>query len=308
MKFNLLTALFCMAASFLCAAGAPAHAQWFEIKPAHSGKCLDASATNEGANVHQYTCHGRDNQQWRWDDQGRLVEKMTGMCLDDAGNGNVHLWTCHGASNQKWTLDSKSRLVGGREGKCLDVDRASNDDKANAMMWACHDGPNQKWTLAQSGFIIHGVKAISVSTGRAWPADSEFARYAGKVESIRTVGALPLKITTLATRGDISKTLNSWSDSIAYGTGSDDLYIKVNGSKIWPGDRYSSIDVGDLLEVNYSGKLDKDATISLWEWDLISDDDLGSATISKNLAPGAYTATVISTSEGSSYEVYFSVY
>src|SRR5688572_9884697 len=44
----------------------------YQIEAAHSGKCADIAGASllDGANIHQWDCHGRANQQWILRDLG----------------------------------------------------------------------------------------------------------------------------------------------------------------------------------------------------------------------------------------------
>ncbi|WHM40948.1 RICIN domain-containing protein [Streptomyces sp. BPTC-684] len=96
----------------------------FFFTAAHSGKCLDVEggpgATDNGDNVHQWTCHNppRSNQRWFLQEAGdgyayQIQAAHSGKCLDvEGGPGatadgtNVYQWTCLGPANtnQWWYL------------------------------------------------------------------------------------------------------------------------------------------------------------------------------------------------------------
>lgn len=64
-----------------------------------------------------------------------------------------------------------------------------------------------------------------------------------------------------------------------YGESPDDLYIRINGSKVWPGGKYASIKSQQNLAVNASATFErsKGVSIQLMEYDWGSgDDDMGS--------------------------------
>lgn len=101
----------------------------YYITAAHSGKCLDVAggteATENGANVAQWTCLGfnQTNQRWRIENRAwqknrstfTLVAVHSGKCLDVEGGiwstrnkANIHQWECLGfnQTNQRWYLIS----------------------------------------------------------------------------------------------------------------------------------------------------------------------------------------------------------
>jgi hypothetical protein len=134
----------------------------YTLAARHSGKCLDVSGANpnDGANVLQRKCHGKDNQKWQITKEGdgsyRLTARHSGKCLDVSGasgnNGaNVLQWKCHGKDNQKWQItkegDGSYRLTARHSGRCLDVSGANPNDGANVQQWDCHGKDNQKWNI-----------------------------------------------------------------------------------------------------------------------------------------------------------------
>ncbi len=87
------------------------------------GKCLDADSRDfrsNGGKIQVWDCHDGDNQQWHFDNVGRLVNGG-GKCLDadsvaDAfrkKGGKVQVWDCHDEVNQRWEFDDANRLVNG---------------------------------------------------------------------------------------------------------------------------------------------------------------------------------------------------
>jgi len=132
------------------------------LKARHSGKCLDVAGIgrNNGDNVHQWECHGGDNQKWRFMLRGgdfhTLVALHSGKCLDVAGAGrrngdNVQQWECHGGDNQIWRVvpegDGYYRLIARHSGLCLDVAGIGRNNGDNVHQWECHGGDNQKWRI-----------------------------------------------------------------------------------------------------------------------------------------------------------------
>jgi hypothetical protein len=134
----------------------------YEIIAKNSGKCLDVAgvATNDGANVQQWSCHGEKNQAWKLTSKGQgyyaITAQNSGKCLDVAGvsndrGANVHQWSCHGGDNQSWMLIPQGGgyylITAKHSGKCLDVASAGTGDGANVQQWDCHSGENQLWRL-----------------------------------------------------------------------------------------------------------------------------------------------------------------
>jgi hypothetical protein len=73
-----------------------------------AGKCADVAA----AAVIAYHCHGGSNQQWRPDDQGRLLNTGSGKCLDTRNGATTDgtplvIRTCSTAPTRRWTAPAR---------------------------------------------------------------------------------------------------------------------------------------------------------------------------------------------------------
>jgi hypothetical protein len=167
-----LFALFVLAVlgGSVAAAGAPITAQ-YTIRNVATGKCMDiASGSIEaGAAVVQYTCHGGDNQRFRFDyalpgsGPTHISSVNSGMCVIPsqppsesslglaqspctAQNGTFLLARAPGQTpagqrvSFRWTRDPNL---------CIDVPGAALTDSLVLQMYKCHGGPNQFWDLAR---------------------------------------------------------------------------------------------------------------------------------------------------------------
>ncbi len=142
----------------------PTGSDYSRLVAAHSGKCLDVAgvSTDNGANAHQWACHGGDNQRWLLQYTGEgyltLAARHSGKCLDIKGastadGANAQQYSCTGGSNQRFRLLDRGgglfSLQAKQSGKCLDVAEASTEDGANVHQWSCHDGDNQRYYFAR---------------------------------------------------------------------------------------------------------------------------------------------------------------
>jgi uncharacterized membrane protein len=127
----------------------------YEIKPRHSGKCLDVAYGGQwdGFNVQQWSCNGQFNQQFNLEYSGsgyyRIVARHSGKCLDVAYGStgdyaNIQQWTCNGGSNQQFSLRDLNngyyKLVARHSGKCIDVENRGTGDGTNVIQYTCHSG------------------------------------------------------------------------------------------------------------------------------------------------------------------------
>lgn len=140
---------------------------FFNIKPAHTSKCLDISGVSQetGARAHQWDCLGyaQLNQQFTLRDAGGgavyVVALHSGKCLDVSGvsqddGADVWQWDCiAGQPNQRWSIDYAGNglytIKALHSGKCLDIRGAGTQNGAAAQQWTClgNGQLNQRWTL-----------------------------------------------------------------------------------------------------------------------------------------------------------------
>jgi ricin-type beta-trefoil lectin protein len=138
----------------------------------NSAKCMDVQgpSTANGATIHQWTCHGGTNQQWRfqqdWFTDGYflMVAAHSNKCADVAGvstsNGaRVHQWACHNGANQQWSIGPgpsgfptpgaqyRYQIRNRHSGKCLEVANGSTGQGAIIRQWTCNGGLNQLWIV-----------------------------------------------------------------------------------------------------------------------------------------------------------------
>lgn len=134
----------------------------YELIAKHSGKCLDVSgvATNNGANIHQWDCHGGPNQRWTLTEKSggyyTVTARHSNKCMDvegvGTGNGtNISQYDCHGGPNQLWMFIPQGggyyRVTAKHSNKCLDVSGGGKGNGDNIQQWDCHGGDNQLWML-----------------------------------------------------------------------------------------------------------------------------------------------------------------
>lgn len=86
----------------------------------------------------------------------------------------------------------------------------------------------------------------------------------------------------------------------------DELYINVEGKKVWPVKKYQEIKSGETIPLNITTNFNNETNVVLWEYDTIgSDDFLGQQTFTANSQSGEYM--LYSTEEGSVYFLNVSV-
>lgn len=134
------------------------------IVSAGTNKCLDVvsnMATQDGANVQQYDCSGRPNQEWQIVQTGpdtyavvnsgsQKVLEAAGQSRANAGNVDQRRWT--GQPDQMWRMQRTGsdtfQLVNVGSGKCLDLANGSPANGANIQQYDCAPGAaNQTWRM-----------------------------------------------------------------------------------------------------------------------------------------------------------------
>ena len=108
------------------------------------GECLDVHG-GDGKTLIRHACHGRANQQFRFD-AARGTVRQNGGCLDVAGGEQregtpVILYRCHGGRNQQWYDEGAALVAAADPALCLDASdsritvRRCNGSPAQAFFW-----------------------------------------------------------------------------------------------------------------------------------------------------------------------------
>lgn len=129
-----------------------------ELKPSHSGKCMDIAAGSmaDGGRLIQYDCWGGDNQEFSVDSMGngqyRLRNVQSGKCLG-AVNAATHNGaaleqrTCGANDSQTFNLNSKGagkfEVKNVKSGRCVDVANGSTANVATMQLYDCWGAPGQ---------------------------------------------------------------------------------------------------------------------------------------------------------------------
>ncbi len=136
----------------------------YYITARHSGKALDVAnvSTADGANVHQWSYVGGNNQKWVVTSLGSgyysIINVNSGKSLDVTGGPgatgdgvNIQQWSYVGGTNQQWQIIDVGggyyRIMARHSGKCVDVDGGSGatGDGVNVHQWSYAGGTNQQW-------------------------------------------------------------------------------------------------------------------------------------------------------------------
>ena len=151
--------------------------------------CVDVPAgqATSSLDLVQYTCHGGDNQLFRWNKRGLLEIKAHAMVLDRPFDGRQTITEheAHGNYNQRFVFVAPSvsppravtqgtPLVNGYDGSCVQRDPATG----NIRMVGCTGADDQSWTMqpvANEWFVLRDAtsgQCADVSGGSTDPGAS----------------------------------------------------------------------------------------------------------------------------------------
>jgi|SoiMethySBSTD1v2_1073268.scaffolds.fasta_scaffold1019996_2 hypothetical protein len=162
-----------LAAGSLLAFGAPAYADYYEIRNFGSEMCAGLNSWelySNGAPIVQHTCNGSPEQLWSavpvGSDYYMFVNLRSGKCMDvtngtDANWTPVQQWACTNTNGMKWktpvpafTPHWVTTRLGARppyvQGRCLDVRGGSLEEGAQIQIYNCTSNNSaQVWTITQ---------------------------------------------------------------------------------------------------------------------------------------------------------------
>ena len=115
-----------------------------------SGKCLHVAGDLQTfpANVVVWECAAIPNQNWRFDESGKLLNE-SGRCLGVAGDAtvsdeNVGVGDCADIPNFQWRPGTDGSLIHS-SGKCLTAAGDIAVLGTNVIVTACAGAPSQQW-------------------------------------------------------------------------------------------------------------------------------------------------------------------
>lgn len=153
--------------------------------------------------------------------------------------------------------------------------------------------------LAPSKGLGGAVEWVAVGVGAAVGA-------AGSLAATTASGGALVATVGVATVGGASAGQWAATSTDRVFKGRDDLYIKINGQKIWPGGKYEHISSQEEKTINYTTDFNGDIKIELWEHDSWSSDDgIGYLVVPASWPNNGYIYRIESKDEKSAYEVAF---
>lgn len=119
-----------------------------------SGLCLNVAGTSGGirSNVLIWNCRNVDNEYFLFYENGELVSKMSGLCVDIEGrdgSGNILMYPCEDEPDQMWIRTSCHgsccSFVSKRSKKCLEASGSNAVKGANILAYACDGRADQRF-------------------------------------------------------------------------------------------------------------------------------------------------------------------
>ena len=140
----------------------------------NSNIVADAYGEGNGANVGQWTYHGKANQQWELRLQypeGRWAQyrvQRTGQCMTAGSNNGdiVTMQNCNNSDNQQWKYDPATGLLISKVAgaKCLDIPNGNFNNQSKLQTWDCDaNNANQQFSYSDNIFrskLSNGAAAI----------------------------------------------------------------------------------------------------------------------------------------------------
>jgi hypothetical protein len=138
----------------------------FRIESVSSGKCVDVpgASTETGVQLHQWTCHGKENQQWQVKSLGggehQILSVGSGLCADLKGGSGadgaaIQQFSCRGNDNQKWRITSVGggavRVQSVKSGKCWGVAGSGSANGVLIEQVGCSSDQTQRFKFAATG-------------------------------------------------------------------------------------------------------------------------------------------------------------
>lgn len=262
---------------------------------------VDRASKEPGARVLQWECHKGSNQQWYFEavaeDVYNIRNANSGLYLqfgDGPDNvGKLIQAAKNGRDSQRFALTPG--ILGGvvlrsERGKAIEVPGTDTNKGTQLRAWDASGELNQSFYLCTSiptRLRLIEVQCFLPSSGIYTAANTT----AGDVSTLGGAGlgvlGAGLAIAGVATGGvalavvgasvgvaGAGALLAGWIDGAA--GGEDDLYIEVDGKRIWPvGKKHDYIKKGQSLKLNLklSDNWSSSSTLQLWEHDTISSDD-----------------------------------
>eukprot|EP01100_Stratorugosa_tubuloviscum_P007241 TRINITY_DN302_c2_g1_i2.p1 TRINITY_DN302_c2_g1~~TRINITY_DN302_c2_g1_i2.p1 ORF type:complete len:159 (+),score=57.65 TRINITY_DN302_c2_g1_i2:57-479(+) len=114
-----------------------------------------SNRNGSGARLIVYSFTGKDNQKFRFTNDGFLMCKASGLVLDVNGGliqgADVIQYPAHGGTNQKWSLRRDGSIcITSNNYLTLDIQNGSRVQGAKVILWAYHGGLNQRWRLCNT--------------------------------------------------------------------------------------------------------------------------------------------------------------
>jgi hypothetical protein len=149
-------------------------------------------------------------------------------------------------------------------------------------------------STGESSIATGVITAISSSLG---------AVVAGSLAALTGPGAIAVGVGGSVVGTLVGKGAGSVLTQIGQ-TFPDNLYVQVDGKKVWPSAKYKDINAGEIITPSIRGEFNHPIKITLIDFDLMSsDDNLGEFVINPEPKVNGFAFLVANPKEGDVYEV-----
>lgn len=150
----------------------------------NNGRVLDCAGGSCGLGAYNQISDPSaiNSQYWTYTNNGTLVSKDTGRCLDIYGGGTanqtaVDVWDCHGGPNQNWVWQKNVgsgqgnwQLMNPQSGRCLDIPGGLNKNGAGVQIYDCNSS-SSAWAPYTPGGYINKDYVVYTGTGTDLPGN-----------------------------------------------------------------------------------------------------------------------------------------
>jgi hypothetical protein len=181
--------------------------------------CLDVkgNGTTPGTLVDLFQCNGQQNQQWKIDN-GEIVGKQSGLCLDSSGGPTVSgatqliIDTCSGLASQDWIVrQMQFDLNAPAPHTCIAVEGANSANATPVISYSCSGGPGQIFE-----FGTNEIQVIGIGTSKCL---TPIGAVAGSLVEIYPCAGKPIQEWVIETGEDIGISGSTVNQIVNYATG-----------------------------------------------------------------------------------------
>jgi hypothetical protein len=151
---------------------------YYPLRIAINGRCLDADANNlhrNGTRLQLWDCNNTSQQNFIVRGDGSIVSATDpNFCIDAdtntmSRNGTVmQLWTCNGQPQQRWNYNGfgAGDIRSAASGRCIDADLGTiGGNGTRIQLWDCNGQAQQRWNTTSSQVYYQDFRTVNRDFG-----------------------------------------------------------------------------------------------------------------------------------------------